>query len=141
MRFTASTWFHSSSPSSVTGLCTEMPVLATAARRPLPSLSAAATALRTSVSLAASPPMAITLRPGCDSSRSASRQASSSWSRITTCMPASTSAMVIALPMPCAPPVTTAMRRASGFSAAELSLACSSDQYSMSKMSGSGMHW
>ena len=59
----------------------------------------------------------------------------------TTSAPSLANAAAVAAPMPEAPPVTAAMRRASGFSAAELSLACSSDQYSMSKMSGSGMHW
>ena len=61
-------------------------------------------------------------------------------SSTTTSAPSRAKAAAVAAPMPEAPPVTTAMRRASGFSAAALSLACSSDQYSMSKMSGSGMH-
>ena len=60
-----------------------------------------------------------------------------SMSRSATSAPASTIARAVATPMVPAPPVTTAIWPASGFSAAWPSLACSSDQYSMSNRSAS----
>ena len=50
--------------------------------------------------------------------------------------PPAAKALAVAAPMPEPPPVTTATWRASGFSAALPSLACSSDQYSTSNMIG-----
>ena len=53
--------------------------------------------------------------------------------------PSARNAAAQAAPIPDAPPVITATWRASGFSAPLPSFACSSDQYSISNMSGSGI--
>ncbi len=54
-----------------------------------------------------------------------------------TSQPSAANALAVAEPMAPAPPVTTATWRARRFSALLPSFACSSDQYSMSKVSAS----
>ena len=62
-------------------------------------------------------------------------------SSIATCAPSAANAFAVAAPIPEPPPVTITILRCRGFSSDFPSLACSSDQYSMSKKSYSGIGW